>query len=253
MIHYAWFVENIKLPKNTALAMEKYVDWELSEMITMSDVDIARRFQPGVHLKLFAPRDVMQLVERMDIVYKERTKTGLLDNLFSWLTEYLEVPEDQAYCIASYLNMLPETMEGLHNEEIEFILFPAVLEGFLNCSDITLLLDTLKTSVMRQNMYTFLIDVLGFHMKIASVMSRLLDVSPRELIKLDIHKIRDKLRPAVADKRLSEYFVHRLISELQYKFAKIEMQATSASSSANPYVICWHPIRCLVREDGSMQ
>jgi len=29
MIKYAWFVENMKLQKKTALAMEKYVDWEL--------------------------------------------------------------------------------------------------------------------------------------------------------------------------------------------------------------------------------
>jgi len=203
----------------------------------MSDVDIARRFQPGVHLKLFAPRDVMQLVETMDIVYKERTKTGQVDNLFSWLTLYLEVAEDQAYCMAFYLNMLPETMEGLPDEEIEFILFPAVFEGLLNCSDITLLLSKLKRSTMRDNMYTFLAYGLGLPMDIASTMSHLLDFSPRQMRKLDVNEIRVKLRPAVADKRLSEYYVNCLISKLRDKYAKIEMQASSASSRANPYVL----------------
>jgi len=237
MIHYEWFVKNMKLQTKTALAMEKYVDWELSEMITMSDVDIVRRFQPGVHLKLIAPRDVMLLVYMMDIVYKERTKTGQLDNLFSWLTDNLGVAEDQAYCIAFYLNMSPETIEGLTNEEIEFILFPAVLEGLLNCSDITLFLRTLNTSVRQCNMKEFLIHNLGLDCDIGFIISLLLDVSPRELRKMNLHEIRVKLRPAVADKRLTQYDVDRLVSKLRNKYALIEMPASSASSRANPYVI----------------
>ena len=255
MISYVWFVEEMEFQEKTAQAMARYMDWELDEMMTMSDVDIAHRFQAGVHLKLFTPRDVQQLVEMMDHVYKGRTQTGEFLNLCDFLTESLELGKDQAHCMAFYLNMSPRTLLQLPDDEISFILFPATLQDWLHCNDITLLLRRLETkypnrlqgNIMyvsraeKRDLYTNMFRFLTFKLEIPSDtarrLSRCLDISPRDMRKLDLREIRAKLQPAVADGRVSNDSVNLLVRKLRGLYPKFQMQAATASSCANPYVV----------------
>jgi len=145
MICYEWFVNVIQFQKETAQAMERYMYSNLrqvkfQELLTMSDVNIAHRFHAGVFEKLFSTDDVRQLIEMLDVVYKNGSETGLFWAMYDFLTKSLKLQKDLAHCMAFGLEDSPTRLLQLTNDEISHRLMPVFLEDWLSSSDVTLLL-----------------------------------------------------------------------------------------------------------------
>jgi len=145
MISYEWLLDNFELTHDTARALSNYITWDLTEMKKMSDADIAHKFQAGVHANLFSTIIVQQLIEMMDVSYPERPQGDVFLNMCDYLSNELCINKDKAHCMAMYLNMSPRHLRRLTVDEIKYILFPAILENWLNTLDITCLLNTLNS------------------------------------------------------------------------------------------------------------
>jgi len=146
MIERSWFASIMCFEEKTALAMEQYTklaEIDKPQMWTMSDVDIAIRFQNRVHTNKFSTLDVRQLLEEMDFRYPNHPQTGLFFNMFDFLTKNLQLGEDLAHCMALGLNVTGTKLLHLTNEEIKESLYPALLEDWLTFSDFKLLLNKL--------------------------------------------------------------------------------------------------------------
>jgi hypothetical protein len=146
MISYEWLVDQIELIERPARAMSEYTNWDLNEMMKMSDADIAHKFQAGVHANLFSTLNVRQLIEIMDLKYKERPQNHLFLDMFDYLRRELCINKEKAHCMAIYLNMSPRDLRHLTVLAINDILFPAILENWLDSPDITCLLNALNTT-----------------------------------------------------------------------------------------------------------
>ena len=145
MISCQWLLDNFELTQDTARALSNYITWDLTEMMEMSDADIAHKFQAGVHANLFSTIIVQQLIEMMDVIYPERPQGDVFLNMCDYLSNELCINKDKAHCMAMYLNMSPRHLRRLTVHKINDFLLPATLENWLDTPDITFLLHALKT------------------------------------------------------------------------------------------------------------
>jgi len=244
--------------EKTALAMEQYTNVagiDLEKIAHMSDVDIACDFHAGVHRKLFSARDVRQLVERLDSHCKYRPQTRLFLNLYDFLNDSLALEENVAHCMAICLKMSPTELLKKSDDDIQYILFPYVLEDYLSCLDINLLLERLTSTYpdrldgsiviltnaeheeLYENMVAFLNEVMEIPSRTAGFMSIFLSISVQDLIKLDCETIQAKLQLAVSRQYVKQKFVDKLIHKLKENYSDSTMLVSTVSTRANPYLL----------------
>ena len=83
---------------------------------------------------------VRQLIEMLDVVYKDRSQTGLFEKMYDFLTKKLKLQNDLAHCVAFALEVPPARLLQLTNDAISDRLDAVFLEDWLTSSDVTLLL-----------------------------------------------------------------------------------------------------------------
>jgi hypothetical protein len=143
MISRAWFIDEMGLDEGVAGKMALYTTWDLSEMKNMRDVDIAKRYQDGVHAGLFTAVNVQHLVEMIYLEYKKPQRSEFVE-LCWFLTNKLNIGVNQAHCIAIY-GLSKNNLLGVSDDIIEYNLQTAINKNWLETSDIAFLLSRLQT------------------------------------------------------------------------------------------------------------